>query len=539
MPKNSSQKAKELPADLQKENQEARPEPAKDEPGTRQKKPTDLTNPPPKASSSPAQAKALADARRDSKSGAREREDGEILVGTMAGKNWLIERRIAAGSFGTLFIGRHIHTLEPVAIKAERMDSSYPQLHRERKFYQVLGGGVNVGVAPAQPGIPIIYYFGECSTGHHYQLLIMELLGPNIEDLLQACGGKFAVKTTCMLAIQLLDRMEYIHSKGTDPRPCYTPYSSCRTISVLTGILYRDIKSENFLLGRRDGPNANTVFIVDFGLSKEYINPVSRQHVPFNTKKGSVGTPRYMSINALQHHEQGRRDDLEALSYLFLYLHIGHLPWQGLPGSTFAEKCKRILEKKLKLGVEDVCKGAPVEFCKFMKYSRTLEYEEKPDYNFCRQLFHDMIAREKATFDHVYDFHGERVADFWKTRNKLLGSLGPLPEDLQTRIELARRYDGQTMEAGGGRKSKNAGAASSRNVRSDRADPMNGVGDVFDSRIKPPYNQATLRTRQKAKKGCAGCLCCCSFRNKRKHSDTGFSGSTQDVSQTKRASFDL
>ena len=138
-----------------------------------------------------------------------------------------------------------------------------------------------------------------------------------------------------------------------------------------------------------------------------------------------------MSINALQHHEQGRRDDLEALSYLFLYLHVGHLPWQGLPGSTFAEKCKRILEKKLKLGIEDVCQGAPVEFSKFMKYARTLEYEDKPDYIFCRQLFKDMMTKEGVVFDHAYDWNGEKAVDFWKSRHKLLGSLGPLPEDLQ------------------------------------------------------------------------------------------------------------
>lgn len=321
-----------------------------------------------------------------------------------------MDKKIAAGSFGTLFLGRHISTKKTVAIKAERKDCSYPQLHREYKFYQILAGAT---------GIPTVYSFVEApqQSKDKYHTMVMDLLGPTVEDVLQACGGSFSLKTTCMVSMQLLDRLEFIHSKG---------------------LLYRDVKSENFLLGQYKQPNHKFVHIIDFGLSKEYINPITKEHVPFNVKKGSVGTPRYMSIHALQHHEQGRRDDLEAMSYLFLYLYAGRLPWQGLPGSTFAEKCKRILEKKLKLTVDEVCEDAPTEFARFMKYARSLEFEEKPDYDYCRQLFGGLMKKNDLEYDDIYDWT-DSIPAFWKSKSKLVDSLPALPDDLSARVRAAER----------------------------------------------------------------------------------------------------
>ncbi|OQV13083.1 Casein kinase I isoform gamma-1 [Hypsibius exemplaris] len=378
--------------------------------------------------------------QHETRSGVREREDAELLIGSIVGKQWFIDRKIASGSFGTLFMGRNINTKEPVAVKAERRDSTFPQLHREKKFYQML--------VDVDEGVPHMLFYGECSTGNRYHILVMDLLGPNVEDLLQACGGTFSLKTTCMLACQLLSRMEYLHSKG---------------------ILYRDIKSENFLIGRRKTKQEDVLHVVDFGLSKEFINPVSKQHIPFNVKKGSVGTPRYMSINALQHHEQGRRDDLEALSYLFLYLYFGQLPWQGLPGSTFAEKCKRILEKKLKLSVDEVCRDAPAEFARFMKYARNLDYEAQPDYKFCRQLFLDMLKHEHLAYDNVYDWSGDHIPDFWKEKNKLVDTLPPLPDDLSARIRAAEKKDiPYSLRLKKKDKRSKSGADFSRNSRADR-----------------------------------------------------------------------
>ena len=102
--------------------------------------------------------------------------------------------------------------------------------------------------------------------------------------------------------------------------------------------------------------------------------------------------------------EQARRDDLESLAYVLLYFLRGVLPWQGLKGATRKQKYERIMERKMVTSAEALCKGHPSEFLVFLNYTRTLRFDDKPDYVYLRKLFRDLFVREMFQYDYVFDW---------------------------------------------------------------------------------------------------------------------------------------
>ncbi|XP_057978497.1 casein kinase 1-like protein 2 [Malania oleifera] len=285
------------------------------------------------------------------------------------GNKFRLGRKIGSGSFGEIYLGTNIQTNEEVAIKLENVKTKHPQLLYESKLYKILQGGT---------GIPNVRWFG---VEGDYNVLVMDLLGPSLEDLFNFCSRKLSLKSVLMLADQMINRVEFVHSKS---------------------FLHRDIKPDNFLMGL--GRRANQVYIIDFGLAKKYRDTSTHQHIPYRENKNLTGTARYASMNTHLGIEQSRRDDLESLGYVLMYFLKGSLPWQGLKAGTKKQKYEKISEKKVSTPIEALCRGYPTEFASYFHYCRSLRFDDKPDYAYLKRIFRDLFIREGFQFDYVFDW---------------------------------------------------------------------------------------------------------------------------------------
>lgn len=269
-----------------------------------------------------------------------------------------VGRKIGSGSFGEIYLATNTQTGEQVAVKMEKVSTNHPQLLYEARLYRAFQGDT---------GIPQMFWYGIEGT---HNVLVMELLGQSLEELLQSNKGRLPLKTVLLLADQMIRRIEYIHSRN---------------------YLHRDIKPDNFLLGL--GNKSNVVYVIDFGLSKRYRDSKTNMHIPYREGKSLTGTARYASLNTSLGIEQSRRDDMECLVNVFIYLLKGSLPWQGLPGNTKNEKYRNIMEKKMQTTPEVLCSGIPNEFVTFLNYTRSLRFEDRPDYNYLRRILNEVYIR--------------------------------------------------------------------------------------------------------------------------------------------------
>ncbi|XP_059632341.1 casein kinase 1-like protein 10 isoform X3 [Cornus florida] len=291
------------------------------------------------------------------------------MMDHVIGSKFKLGRKIGSGSFGELYLGVNVQTGEEVAVKLESIKTKHPQLHYESKLYMLLQGGT---------GIPHLKWFG---VEGEYNAMVIDLLGPSLEDLFNYCNRKFTLKTVLMLADQLINRVEYMHSRG---------------------FLHRDIKPDNFLMGL--GRKANQVYVIDYGLAKKYRDLQTHKHIPYRENKNLTGTARYASVNTHLGVEQSRRDDLESLGYVLMYFLRGSLPWQGLKAGTKKQKYDKISEKKMLTPIEVLCKSHPSEFISYFHYCRSLRFDDKPDYSYLKRLFRDLFIREGYQFDYVFDW---------------------------------------------------------------------------------------------------------------------------------------
>lgn len=273
------------------------------------------------------------------------------LVGSTINK-YTLTKYIASGSFGDVFEAKNNKTGELVAlkipIKTEDRDGQ-KSLLEEAKIYKKIGN-IDKGIVNMK-----------VTTSKETKVVVMDLLGASLESLLSK-HKKFGLKTIILLAIQMIDTMRYVHS---------------------CGYIHRDIKPDNFTIGYDD---PQKLFLIDFGLAKKWVRR-NGEHIPFSNTRKFCGTARYASIAAHSNCEQSRKDDLESIGYILVYLYKGKLPWQGISHKDKKERYKLIGEKKRDTIEEDLCAGMPKEFLVYLKYVRTLDFDEKPHYSALKRMF--------------------------------------------------------------------------------------------------------------------------------------------------------
>eukprot|EP00826_Nyctotherus_ovalis_P045505 TRINITY_DN5045_c0_g1_i4.p1 TRINITY_DN5045_c0_g1~~TRINITY_DN5045_c0_g1_i4.p1 ORF type:complete len:265 (+),score=63.40 TRINITY_DN5045_c0_g1_i4:386-1180(+) len=240
-------------------------------------------------------------------------------------------------------------------------------------------------------GIPHVFSYG---LEGDYNVMVMEYLGSSLEDLFIHNQKHFSLKTTLMLAGQMVTRLEYIHSRQ---------------------YLHRDIKPDNFAMGR--GQKASLVYLIDFGLAKRYRDAETGLHIPYKEGKSLTGTARYASIRTHMGIEQSRRDDVEGLLYVLVYFLKGELPWQKVVAKNKEEKYKKIMEIKKATDIKVLCDGLPGtvlfegkidELQALLSYVRELQFEEEPNYEYIRSSLEEAFNRHGFTYDFNFDWSARK-----------------------------------------------------------------------------------------------------------------------------------
>ena len=263
---------------------------------------------------------------------------------------------ISKGSFGEVYLGTNVLNNKDYAIKMERTSKGESLLKEEAYVLLFLKG----------PGLPNVITFG---ISGRYHILIENLLGKSIYNIWLEKEKKFNIKDTCMFAIQALERVEYVHSKN---------------------YLHRDIKPANFLVGN---PDQSQIYLIDFGNARKYRSSRTGKHLPFSRNYKIYGTTIFLSLNVLKGIEQTRKDELESLGLVIIYLYKGYLPWSNYKFKDIFQALEKIKAIKENLSMKQLCHGLPIEMFEYMNYIKNMNFEDTPDYRYLQSLFLNILKK--------------------------------------------------------------------------------------------------------------------------------------------------
>ena len=259
---------------------------------------------------------------------------------SLINNKYKILKKIGSGCFGEIYKGENIRTNEEVAIKIEPINNNLKLLKNESIIYQHLTG-LN--------GIPTVKWFGKDENNYY---MVLNLLGDSLQTIKNE-KGSFSLKLVLQIGIQILSLLQTIHTKG---------------------LVHRDIKPDNFLLGNNE--TNKQLYIIDFGFCKTYMN--NDKHIECKSTNSLIGSLTYASINSHNLIELSRRDDLESLGYMLIYFYMGELEWQKEKNIESIVKMKQHIIHNSEI---------PEVLTDFLKYSTKLSFEEIPKYSWLIHVF--------------------------------------------------------------------------------------------------------------------------------------------------------
>ena len=297
-------------------------------------------------------------------------------------RKYKIIKNIGKGSYCTVFLTKNIINQKYFALKIQNKTFKIGNLENEAFYLFQL----------KHIGIPKIISYGHLGQ---YIILIEELLGKTLEELFKENKDKpkiIRLKDMLMAGIQIINLIKYIHSRY---------------------ILHLDIKPHNFLVGN---PNNSIIYIIDFGLAKTYRSSRTGKHAQLAQKSFFNGNICFASVNTMKGIEPSRRDDLESIGYMLIYLYTQHLPWNSITAKNKIDLIKKIYEIKNLIPIKLICKNTPNEMNEFMKYVKSLKFEEEPNYNYLINILEDMLKKINKVNDLNFSWISE---DLRNNSNKI------------------------------------------------------------------------------------------------------------------------
>lgn len=265
------------------------------------------------------------------------------MTNLIANKYKLLDK-IGQGSFGSIYKGENIRTKEYVAIKIEPVINDTKLLKNESTIYQYLNN---------DEGFPNVKWFGKDKTNYY---MVINLLGESLQSLIER-RYTFSLKLVLQIGIQIINLLKTIHDKG---------------------LIHRDIKPDNFLLGLNN--KNKQIYLIDFGFCKTFLN--NDKHIEMKKVNNLIGTNNFASVNAHDFNELSRRDDLESLGFMLIYFYFGNLIWKDYTDNEMIRVMKNTI-------IND--ENNPKILIEYFKIIKCLEFKEKPNYDLLINMFKDQL----------------------------------------------------------------------------------------------------------------------------------------------------